>query len=145
MLQNDIQRTVRAAIEEDLGGVLDAHADITAQLIPADKQAEAYVITREHGVFCGKAWAEEVFTQLGGDVRIEWKVQDGDTVEPNQELLRMYGPARVLLTGERTMLNFIQKNIFWFEKLELKDLYFSPLSSAESDIEISSEKFHIDS
>ena len=44
MLQNDIQRTVRAALEEDLGGVLDAHADITAQLIPADKQAEAYVI-----------------------------------------------------------------------------------------------------
>lgn len=66
------------------------------------------MITREHGVFCGKAWAEEVFTQLGDDVRIEWKVQDGDTVEPNQELLRMYGPARVLLTGERTMLNFIQ-------------------------------------
>ena len=108
MLQNDIQRTVRAALEEDLGGVLDAHADITAQLIPADKQEEAYVITREHGVFCGKAWAEEVFTQLGDDIRIEWKVQDGDTVEPNQELLRMYGPARVLLTGERTMLNFIQ-------------------------------------
>ena len=108
MLQNDIQRTVRAALEEDLGGVLDAHADITAQLIPADKQAEAYVITREKGVFCGKAWAEEVFTQLGDDIRIEWKVQDGDTVEPNQELLRMYGPARVLLTGERTMLNFIQ-------------------------------------
>ena len=69
MLQNDIQRTVCAALEEDLGGVLDAHADITAQLIPADKQAEAYVITREHGVFCGKAWAEEVFTQLGDDIR----------------------------------------------------------------------------
>lgn len=108
MLQNDIQRTVRAALEEDLGGVLDAHADITAQLIPADKQAEAYVITREKGVFCGKAWAEAVFEQLGGNVRIEWKVQDGDQVEPNQELVRLYGPARILLTGERSMLNFIQ-------------------------------------
>ena len=71
MLQNDIQRAVRAALEEDLGGVLDAHADITAQLIPADKQAEAYVITREKGVFCGKAWADAVFEQLGGNVRIE--------------------------------------------------------------------------
>ena len=108
MLQNDIQRTVRAALEEDLGGVLDAHADITAQLIPAEKQAEAYVITREKGVFCGKAWAEAVFEQLGGNVRIEWKVQDGEQVEPNQELVRLYGPARILLTGERSMLNFIQ-------------------------------------
>ena len=108
MLQNDIQRAVRAALEEDLGGVLDAHADITAQLIPADKQAEAYVITREKGVFCGKAWAEAVFEQLGGNVRIEWKVQDGEQVEPNQELVRLYGPARILLTGERSMLNFIQ-------------------------------------
>jgi nicotinate-nucleotide pyrophosphorylase (carboxylating) len=99
---------VRAALEEDLGGVLDAHADITAQLIPADKQAEAYVITRERGVFCGKAWAEEVFTQLGGNVRIEWKVKDGDHVVPNQELVRLYGPARILLTGERSVLNFIQ-------------------------------------
>jgi hypothetical protein len=97
MLQNDIQRAVRAALEEDLGGVLDAHADITAQLIPAEKQAEAYVITREKGVFCGKAWAEAVFEQLGGNVRIEWKVQDGEQVEPNQELVRLYGPARILL------------------------------------------------
>lgn len=108
MLQNDIQHAVRAALAEDLGGVLDAHADITAQLIPADKHAEAYVITREQGVFCGKAWADEVFKQLGNDVRIEWKVQDGAQVEPNQELVRLYGPARTLLTGERSMLNFIQ-------------------------------------
>lgn len=108
MLQNDIQHAVRAALAEDLGGVLDAHADITAQLIPAEKQAEAYVITREKGIFCGKAWADEVFKQLGGTVRIEWKVQDGAAVEPNQELVRLYGPARALLTGERSMLNFIQ-------------------------------------
>lgn len=50
MLEQDIQRAVRAALEEDLGGTLDPHADITAQLIPADKPAEAYVITREQGV-----------------------------------------------------------------------------------------------
>ncbi len=66
------------------------------------------MITREKGVFCGKAWAEAVFEQLGGNVRIEWKVQDGEQVEPNQELVRLYGPARILLTGERSMLNFIQ-------------------------------------
>lgn len=108
MLQQDIQRAVRHALEEDLGGVLDPHADITAQLIPADKPGVAYVITRESGVFCGKAWVDEVFAQLGGEVRVEWKVTDGDKLEPNQELFRLQGPARILLTGERTALNFVQ-------------------------------------
>jgi len=108
MLQSDIERTVREALIEDLGGVLDPHADITAQLIPADKQSEAYVITREEGIFSGKAWGDEVFRQLGSQVRLEWKVNDGDRVQPNQELVRLYGPAQILLTGERTMLNFIQ-------------------------------------
>ena len=108
MLQQDIQRAVRHALEEDLGGVLDPHADITAQLIPADKSGVAYVITRESGVFCGKAWVDEVFAQLGGEVRVEWKVADGDKLEPNQELFRLQGPARILLTGERTALNFVQ-------------------------------------
>lgn len=108
MLEQDIQRAVRAALEEDLGGTLDPHADITAQLIPADKPAEAYVITREQGVFCGRAWVEEVFRQLGNDVTVIWKVQDGDAVAPNQELFRLQGPAQILLTGERTALNFVQ-------------------------------------
>ncbi|WP_429080974.1 carboxylating nicotinate-nucleotide diphosphorylase [Aeromonas bivalvium] len=114
MLQQDISRAVRAALLEDLGGALtaqnhpDASADITAQLIPADRQASARVITREAGVFCGKAWVDEVFTQLGGEVKVEWKVQDGDLLCPDQELFRLHGPARVLLTGERNALNFVQ-------------------------------------
>lgn len=108
MLQQDIQRAVRHALEEDLGGVLDPHADITAQLIPADKQSTAYVITREAGVFCGVAWVDEVFSQLGGQVTVEWKVKDGESLQPNQELFRLHGPARILLTGERTALNFVQ-------------------------------------
>ncbi len=108
MLQQDIQRTVRHALLEDLGGTLDPNADITAQLIPADKQGAATVITREAGVFCGTAWVNEVFAQLGGQVTIEWLVKDGDHLEPNQPLFRLQGPARILLTGERTSLNFVQ-------------------------------------
>ena len=108
MLQQDIERAVRDALSEDLGGTLDPHADITAQLIPEHKEGEAYVITREAGVFCGKAWVEEVFEQLGGKVKVEWQVADGDKVSPNQELFRLRGPARLLLTGERTALNFVQ-------------------------------------
>ncbi|WP_322862865.1 carboxylating nicotinate-nucleotide diphosphorylase [Aeromonas allosaccharophila] len=114
MFQQDVSRAVRAALLEDLGDALttldqpDASADITAQLIPADRQASARVITREAGIFCGQPWVDEVFTQLGGDVKVEWKVQDGEVLSPNQELFRLHGPARLLLTGERNALNFVQ-------------------------------------
>ena len=108
MLQNDIERAVRDALEEDLGGVVDAHADITAQLIPADQPGVACVITREAGVFCGRAWVDEVFRQLGGEVSIEWHVDDGSVLQPNQPLFHLRGPAHLLLTGERTALNFVQ-------------------------------------
>ncbi|HDX8434841.1 TPA: carboxylating nicotinate-nucleotide diphosphorylase [Aeromonas dhakensis] len=114
MLQQDIRRAVRAALLEDLGDALtaldqpDASADITAQLIPADRISTARVITREAGVFCGQPWVDEVFTQLGGNVQVEWLVQDGEVLTPNQELFRLHGPARTLLTGERNALNFVQ-------------------------------------
>ncbi|MEN3757155.1 MAG: carboxylating nicotinate-nucleotide diphosphorylase [Aeromonas veronii] len=114
MFQQDVSRAVRAALLEDLGDALttldqpDASADITAQLIPADRISSARVITREAGVFCGQPWVDEVFVQLGGDVKVEWKVQDGEVLSPNQELFRLHGPARLLLTGERNALNFVQ-------------------------------------
>ncbi|MFQ2368162.1 carboxylating nicotinate-nucleotide diphosphorylase [Aeromonas enteropelogenes] len=114
MFQQDVSRAVRAALLEDLGDALttldqpDASADITAQLIPADRISSARVITREAGVFCGQPWVDEVFTQLGGEVKVEWLVQDGESLSPNQELFRLHGPARLLLTGERNALNFVQ-------------------------------------
>lgn len=104
----EITRAVSDALREDLGGSLDATADITANLIPADARNTATLITREHGVFCGQAWAEEVFKQLGGEVKIDWHVQDGDQVKPNQILCTLEGPARALLSGERNAMNFIQ-------------------------------------
>ncbi|WP_439841780.1 carboxylating nicotinate-nucleotide diphosphorylase [Aeromonas taiwanensis] len=114
MFQQDVSRAVRAALLEDLGDALtaldqpDASADITAQLIPAARLSSARVITREAGVFCGQPWVDEVFAQLGGEVKVEWLVQDGEHLSPNQELFRLHGPARVLLTGERNALNFVQ-------------------------------------
>ncbi|QFU21025.1 carboxylating nicotinate-nucleotide diphosphorylase [Shewanella eurypsychrophilus] len=123
MLENDIRLAVKVALEEDLGYQAPAHstssqetdshidkasADITAQLIPSDKHAQASLITREEGVFCGKAWAEQVFNQLGGEVAIHWHVDDGDLLVANQVLCELSGPARAILTGERTAMNFIQ-------------------------------------
>ncbi len=104
----EITRAVTDTLKEDLGGSLNADNDVTAALIPAEAMNTATIITREHGVFCGQAWADEVFKQLGGKVTIEWHVKDGDNVEPNQTLCTLTGPARDLLTGERNAMNFIQ-------------------------------------
>ncbi len=107
-IQQDIPLTVTRALSEDLGGAADPQADITALLLPLHSQAEAVIITRENGIFCGQQWLEEVFRQLGDGVRVAWQVKDGDAIRVNQPLCRLQGPARLLLTGERTALNFVQ-------------------------------------
>jgi nicotinate-nucleotide pyrophosphorylase (carboxylating) len=107
-IQLDIPETVARALQEDLGGDVDADRDITAQLLPQAAQAEARVITREAGVFCGKRWVEEVFIQLGNNVSITWHVEDGQPLVADQLLFELRGPARLLLTAERTALNFVQ-------------------------------------
>ncbi|MCT4714952.1 carboxylating nicotinate-nucleotide diphosphorylase [Enterobacteriaceae bacterium H18W14] len=104
----DIPQAVSLALREDLGGEVDPEKDITAQLLPENHTSHAVVITREDGVFCGKRWVEEVFIQLGGDVQVKWHVEDGQVVTANQPLFELDGPSRVLLTGERTALNFVQ-------------------------------------
>ena len=102
-LISDIQDSVRAALAEDLG-----EGDVTAQLIPESQQARARVISREAGCFCGRPWVEEVFRQLDPRVAIHWHIADGDTIQPNDCLFELSGPARSLLSGERTALNFVQ-------------------------------------
>lgn len=107
-IQQDIPLSVTAALKEDLGGTTDAQADITAHLLPETNIANATILSREPGVFCGQRWMEEVFHQLGGHVEIQWQVTDGDIIKSNQLLCQIKGPARVLLAGERTALNFMQ-------------------------------------
>lgn len=107
-IQLDIPETVARALQEDLGGDVDADRDITSQLLPQAAQAEARVITREAGVFCGKRWVEEVFIQLGNNVSITWHIEDGQPLVADQLLFELQGPARLLLTAERTALNFVQ-------------------------------------
>jgi len=104
----DIPRTVLQALREDLGEEADPDKDITATLLPAESQSHAVVITREDGIFCGKRWVEEVFIQLNETVSITWHVEDGDKIVANQPLFELDGPTRILLTGERTALNFVQ-------------------------------------
>ena len=102
-LPNDIALTVQRALAEDIGT-----GDVTADLIPADKQSVATVITREPAVIAGVAWVNEVFQQLDSSIVLDWQVQDGSRVQANDVLFTIRGKARSILTGERSALNFLQ-------------------------------------
>lgn len=99
----EIDANVRRALAEDVGA-----GDITAQLIPAERLAHATVITREAAMVSGSAWVDAVFRQLDPRVAVHWQVVDGDRVVADQPLFHLEGPARALLSGERTALNFLQ-------------------------------------
>jgi nicotinate-nucleotide pyrophosphorylase (carboxylating) len=98
-----VSQTVASALREDVGT-----GDLTAELIPVSQSARARVVTRENAVICGSAWFDEVFRQVDSGVKVTWKVHDADRVAAGDELCTLEGPARAILTGERTALNFLQ-------------------------------------
>lgn len=102
-LQTNIRETVARALQEDIGT-----GDRTAELIPASALAVATIISRERTTIAGCLWVDEVFAQLEPSVKINWLIDDGVTVETNAIICRISGPARPILTGERTALNFLQ-------------------------------------
>lgn len=93
---------VQQALAEDIGD-----QDVTASLIDAQQCSQAQIISREPGLLCGRAWVDEVFTQLG-QVHLDWHVAEGQSVDQDQVLVTLTGNSRQLLTGERTALNFLQ-------------------------------------
>ena len=99
----DLSQQVARALAEDVGP-----GDLTAALIPADRLGRAAVITREPAIVCGIPYVESVFEQVDRRVRLEWRIAEGEPVADDQTLLALEGPARALLTGERTALNFLQ-------------------------------------
>lgn len=115
-LLHDITRTVTWALCEDLGvntyQEIANSSDITAELIPAENQAKAHIISRDDCVICGINWVNEVFKQLDDvyqtTTQVTWFVKDGQTVKGDTKLFELSGSARILLTGERTALNFLQ-------------------------------------
>ena len=102
-LEQDMRHAVSTALAEDVGS-----GDLTAALIPEQARCSARVVSREPGVLCGGPWFCEVFAQLDGTVVVEWGVHEGSPILPGQALCRIVGPARSVLTGERTALNFLQ-------------------------------------
>jgi len=103
VLDEPLLQAVRSALSEDVGS-----GDITAHLIPETHVACASVICREPAVLCGMAWFDAVFAELDTRIRIDWHVHDGAQTMAGQRLCTLEGPARAMLTGERTALNFLQ-------------------------------------
>lgn len=99
----DLGRQVEAALAEDLGA-----GDVTAALVPAAQRVRGRLITREAAVLCGRPWAQETFRRLDPGVRLNWRAADGEPLIAGQTVFEIAGPARAVLSGERTALNFLQ-------------------------------------
>jgi len=98
-----INACVRAALAEDIGD-----GDITAQLIPENTYAEAKLLCRDQAVIAGQPWFEAVFAAIDPTILIKWQIREGSLVEAGTELMVCTGPARAILTAERTAMNFLQ-------------------------------------
>jgi nicotinate-nucleotide pyrophosphorylase (carboxylating) len=98
-----VAHNVALALTEDIGA-----GDLTAQLIPAEQQAEATIISRESAIICGQDWVNACFKNLDKDAKIKWLVNEGEKIASNQLLCEISGNARALLTAERCALNFLQ-------------------------------------
>jgi nicotinate-nucleotide pyrophosphorylase (carboxylating) len=102
-LKCSIRNNVAAALAEDIGS-----GDLTAALVPENSNVSASIFARENAVMAGLPWVDEVYRQIDPDIRTDWQHQDGDRVSENDVLCRIDGPARAVLSGERTALNFLQ-------------------------------------
>jgi nicotinate-nucleotide pyrophosphorylase (carboxylating) len=98
-----IVKNVADALAEDIGG-----GDLTASLIDADAAVGAKIIARQSLVLAGHPWASEVFRQLDDGIQVDWYIEDGQRADADDVICKLVGPARALLSGERTALNFLQ-------------------------------------
>lgn len=103
LLLDDIRASVSRAIAEDVGS-----GDVTAELIPESATITATVITRELMTLAGRPWFDEVLQQVDAEIGVDWHFDDGDVLDADTSVCKLRGPARSILTAERTALNFLQ-------------------------------------
>lgn len=100
---HSIAQTVAVALAEDIGP-----GDLTAELVDMEAVVGASIIARERLILAGQAWVDEVFRQLDSSIVIDWYIGDAEPAGPDDVICKLVGPARALLSGERTALNFLQ-------------------------------------
>lgn len=98
-IQTEIPESVQLALK-------NAHPATT---LPGDKPGHAIIVCKEAGIFCGKAWADEIFCQLDSRINVQWQVSDADTLLAGQTLATVSGPAAALLVAENVVVNFLQQ------------------------------------
>lgn len=99
---DEINATVRVALDEDIGS-----GDLTANLL-SDRQASAELICREDAILSGRPWVDRSFSLLDASVSLDWQQDEGEQVHSGQVICQIHGPARSILTAERTAINFLQ-------------------------------------
>ncbi len=102
-MENDIRESVARALTEDIGT-----GDLTAALVKESSTIEATVISRDSMVMAGRPWFQEVMRQVDATIEVDWLHDDGAAINAGQTLCKISGPARSILTAERTALNFLQ-------------------------------------
>lgn len=96
---------IQSALEEDINS-----EDVSTNCVmPTSKQGQVDLIAKEDGILCGAQVFERVFTLLDPTMKIEWMAKDGDAIHDQQVLAHVTGDIRVLLSGERTALNYLQR------------------------------------
>ncbi len=101
--RRSIGPTVANALAEDVGS-----GDLTASLVDLGAVLGATIVARQSLILAGHPWVDEVFAQLDESILVDWYVSDGQTADADDVICKLVGPARGLLTGERTALNFLQ-------------------------------------
>ena len=93
---------VHRALAEDIGV-----GDATAQLLP-DVPAQAWVVAKEAGVVAGRPWFDACFRALDPEMRLDWRIAEGDTVAAGTVVVTLAGRTRAIVSAERPALNFLQ-------------------------------------
>lgn len=102
-MEEAVREDVRRALAEDVG-----NGDLSASLVDPVRQATASIVCREEAVICGQPWVNEVLRQVAPQAKASWLLSDGQRCTPGQVIVQIQGPARELLTAERSSLNFLQ-------------------------------------
>jgi nicotinate-nucleotide pyrophosphorylase (carboxylating) len=103
LLADTIERNASAMLEEDVGP-----GDLSAALLSESKAYTARIISREPAVLCGVLWFEAVMRRVDAAIEVTWHLQEGEQMAPDAVFVSMKGPARALLTAERSSMNFLQ-------------------------------------
>jgi nicotinate-nucleotide pyrophosphorylase (carboxylating) len=102
--KSQIEKQVSFALAEDLGD----KGDITAAIIAEDRFTEAHLYLKQEAILCGEVWFTETFTQLSNNIDLVWFFHDGVFLKKDTQVCTIQGPAGLILSGERTAINFLQ-------------------------------------